>query len=143
VELTELMAREAIRDLIARYSAGVDGNRLDDVVALFATDALVEFGGESYVGREGILRMYTANGKKATGVGIQGRVQHMVTSTTIELGATTSRARSYMLVMTGSGIDHWGRYLDEFARFGEHWLFAKRRIYLDGITPGGFGAAIS
>ena len=36
MELDELIAREAIRDLVARYNAGADGGRFDEVVALFA-----------------------------------------------------------------------------------------------------------
>ena len=51
----EVAAREAIRDLVARYNANGDAGRFDDVVALFAPDAVMELpNGEVLEGREAI-----------------------------------------------------------------------------------------
>ena len=37
MELWELVARESIRDLVARYNANGDSGRFDQVLELFAT----------------------------------------------------------------------------------------------------------
>ena len=43
----ELVARESIRDLVARYNANGDSGRFDQVMALFAPDAVMEIEGEA------------------------------------------------------------------------------------------------
>ena len=42
MEPWELIAREAARDLVARYNANGDAGRLDEVLALFRADAVLE-----------------------------------------------------------------------------------------------------
>ena len=42
MELWELVARESIRDLVARYNANGDAGRFDQVWTLFADDAVME-----------------------------------------------------------------------------------------------------
>jgi hypothetical protein len=32
------------------------------------------------------------------------------------------------------GLDHWGRYLDEFGVFDSRWLFTRRRVLIDKET---------
>jgi hypothetical protein len=44
-------------------------------------------------------------------------------------------------VLTPEGLDHWGRYLDEYAVVDGRWLFTLRREILDGLVPGGWAAA--
>ena len=41
MELWELTARESIRDLVARYNANADTGRFDQVLELFAPDAVM------------------------------------------------------------------------------------------------------
>ena len=38
------------------------------------------------------------------------------------------------------GLDHWGRYLDEFGVVDGRWVFTRRRVILDGTTRGGWAA---
>jgi hypothetical protein len=38
------------------------------------------------------------------------------------------------------GLDHWGRYLDEFAPVGGRWLITHRREITDAAFEGGWGA---
>jgi hypothetical protein len=36
------------------------------------------------------------------------------------------------------GLDHWGRYLDEYEERDGRWRITRRRALSDGKTPGGF-----
>ena len=51
-----------------------------------------------------------------------------------------ARGRCYFAVLTEDGLDHWGRYVDVYARDPADgtWRFAHRRISLDGSVPGGW-----
>ena len=40
----ELEARESIRDIVARYNANGDSGRFDEVMVLFAPDAVMQVG---------------------------------------------------------------------------------------------------
>ena len=67
MEFWELSAREAIRDLVARYNANGDSGRFDELLALFAEDALVEVPPRSYRGREEIRTLFTGAARPADG----------------------------------------------------------------------------
>src|SRR3954470_1238678 len=70
METWELLAREAIRDLVARYNANGDTGRIDQVVALFAPDAVLDVMGIPHTGHpetRGILEQ--AFGDMAGGSG--------------------------------------------------------------------------
>ena len=68
-----------------------------------------------------------------------GRMQHHVTSVRVDVvSPTEATATSYFTVMTGAGVDHWGRYKDRFVPDGDRWLFAHRLVRTDGRTPGGW-----
>jgi SnoaL-like protein len=54
MEVWELVAREGIRDCIARYNANGDSGRIDDMVSVFAPDGIMETGSGRYEGREAI-----------------------------------------------------------------------------------------
>ena len=43
---------------------------------------------------------------------------------------------SYFAVHTDVGLDHWGRYRDELICVDDRWLFASRRIGVDGFSAG-------
>ena len=52
-------------------------------------------------------------------------------------GVHESRAtgRSYYQVLTAIGLDHWGRYIDEYRTVDGTWRFARRRVTVDGRNP--------
>ena len=53
MEHWELDAREQLRDLVARYNANGDTGRFEQVLDLFAPDAVMEIGdGRTYTGRD-------------------------------------------------------------------------------------------
>jgi uncharacterized protein (TIGR02246 family) len=143
MEQWELIARESIRDLVARYNANGDTGRIDHVLALFAPDAVLEVVGTTYRGHTQIRGMFDQTiSAIAAGRSEPRAVQHHTSTLQIDvIGPTAARARSYYQVVMGDGLDHWGRYDDEFAVVDERWVFTIRRVSVVGAAPGGWAAA--
>ncbi len=144
MELWELSAREAIRHTIASYTYAADRGRFDDLVALFAVDGVLEVhgvGGARAEGRDAIQQFFGSVNTDVVESAPPGRMQHHVSSVWIDVvSASAARASSYFTVLTGAGVDHWGRYRDELVPAGDRWLFAHRLVRTDGMTPGGWAA---
>ncbi|MHB8463978.1 MAG: nuclear transport factor 2 family protein [Acidimicrobiales bacterium] len=133
----ELIARESIRDLVARYNANGDTGRFDQVVDLFAPDAVMEAGdGEAKVGLDEIRSIFTTARENARYGEHPVYLRHMTATHQIDVvDATTARGRCYYLVLTAIGLDHWGRYVDEYKVVDGKWKFSRRRVTVDGQSP--------
>jgi uncharacterized protein (TIGR02246 family) len=139
VTLDELIARESIRDLVARYNANGDSGRFDQVVELFAPDAVMEVNGVVHRGREAIRSIFTTTASSLRGFTDMPVLRHTTSTLQIDLtGPMTARSRCYHVVLLPHGVDHWGRYLDEYGLIGDRWLFTHRKVVNDGYVPGGF-----
>ncbi len=150
MDIDELLARESIRDLVARYNACGDSGRFDEMIVLFAEDAVVELRGETHEGRNAIRGMFervaSRTGKKPkTSDAARAPkspakfIRHYTSTHQIDIeGPDRARGRAYYAVLTDAGLDHWGRYVDDYVRDGERWLFARRRISVDATVPGGW-----
>jgi uncharacterized protein (TIGR02246 family) len=143
MDAAEAIAREAIRDVIARYNHAGDHGRLDALAACFTADGVMDLEGvPPLAGREairshleGVVRDLAARTARAT-------LRHHVSSVLIELtGADAAAASSYFAAYTEIGLDHWGRYQDRLARAGGAWLLAHRKVRVDGASPGSRMAA--
>jgi len=146
MELWELMAREGIRDLVARYNANADAGRFAQVLELFAPDASMELvdgdgGVRRYEGHDAIATIFSGTKDRwdvaATG-GAPGRphhVRHFVSTHQIDVeDRTHAEGRSYFAVLMPHGLDHWGRYLDRYEERDGQWVFTLRRALADGRT---------
>jgi hypothetical protein len=61
--------------------------------------------------------------------------RHNLTTRRIDvIDSHTATAVSYFLVLTEIGLDHSGRYLDIFKRYGDRWLIQQRRNQLDWMN---------
>ena len=139
MDLDELIARESIRDLVARYNANGDSGRFDQVVELFAPDAVMEVNGRTYSGRDEIRTIFTSTATDLQDFAELPVLRHTTSTLQIDVtGPTTARSRCYHVVLLPHGVDHWGRYLDEFGLVGDRWLFTRRKVVNDGCVPGGF-----
>lgn len=137
METWELAAREQIRELIARYNQYGDGGRYDQLVALFAPDGILQTDDETVAGAANLRRFFT----RVAGP-TPSYVRHFTATLQIDVASpTAARARSYYQVLTADGLDHWGRYADELAALDGSWMFARRRVRLDGMRPDGWAAA--
>ncbi|MEE2958269.1 MAG: nuclear transport factor 2 family protein [Actinomycetota bacterium] len=144
MEAWELDAREQIRGLVAAYNALGDRGRLDGVMALFAHDAVMDIGdGRAYEGVDQIRTIFTGT-RDSILDGDDGLrfLQHHTTGLHVTLaGRDEATGHAYFTVMTDRGLDHWGRYQDAYRPVGDAWLFASRRVRIDGYTPSGWADA--
>ena len=156
MELWELVARESVRDLIARYNRYGDTARFDEMVEVFAPDAVMDMDGVVVEGRESIRAAFTQVGDgfradslshiaAASPPGVESRVRphlrHCTATTHIEvLSPTEARARSYYFVLTAHGLDHWGRYVDECREIDGRWYITHRRELIDACLEGSWAA---
>ena len=142
MELWELVARESIRDLVARYNANGDSGRFEEMLKVFADDAVMEIvSADGTVRRfEGVAEVGTiftdtkADWDGSTKAGpTRHHVRHFVSTHQIDLvDETHARGRCYFLVVMGHGIDHWGRYIDEYGVREGAWVITQRRALSDG-----------
>jgi hypothetical protein len=61
----------------------------------------------------------------------------MVATHKIDLvSPTQAKGYAYYQVITAIGLDHWGRYFDEYANVDGTWLIDHRRATTDGAVEG-------
>jgi hypothetical protein len=139
VELWERTARESIRDLIARYNAHGDSGRFEEVMKLFADDAVMELVTtdgtvQRYAGREHIATVLMDGDGLVSAVAAHHHVRHITATHQIDfVDQTHARGRSHFLVLMGHGLAHWGRYVDEYEVRNDGWVITIRRALTDGM----------
>jgi hypothetical protein len=147
VEVWELIARESIRDLVARYNANGDSGRIDALMQLFSEDATLEIRkSRVYRGASEIRTLFEGAAARPTGVGNGAGpsppafIRHHTSTHQIDI-ETPDRAsgRCYFAVYTDAGLDHWGRYADQYYRLAGKWIFQSRRVTVEARVPGGWG----
>ena len=133
--LEDLLAREAIRDVMAKYNHSGDSLRAEDFAACFTEDGILESaaeGGFHYASRAEILAWQTSwrSGPPSVETPRGAKfVRHNLTTSRIELtGPDSAKARTYWVVMTDIGPDHCGVYTDVFRKVGGEWLIAHRKV---------------
>jgi 3-phenylpropionate/cinnamic acid dioxygenase small subunit len=156
MELWELVARESIRDLVARYNANGDSGRFDHMLELFADDAVMDLESPDgavrrFEGRDRIATIFTAtkaswDAQAESAGGPAARrprhhVRHFVATHQIDVDDEShAHGRSYFAVLMPHGLDHWGRYLDTYGVRDGRWVITTRRALTDGRTGDGPGA---
>lgn len=142
--LEELLAREAIRHTMARYTMAGDRLRADEFIAVFTDDAVLASEGvdESdvfrYEGRDAIREWMSRWSRRTEPQPAPAAtfVRHHLSTSLIELtGANAARARTYWVAYTNIGADHCGYYLDIFRKTAGGWLIAQRKVRLDWRSP--------
>jgi hypothetical protein len=140
MNIDELLARESIRQTMANYTLAGDRLRIEDFIAVFTVDAVLESEGVPeadafrFEGRES-MRAWFTRWKKPEGAEPTHQatfVRHHLSTSQIELtGPDTARARTYWVAYTDIGPDHGGYYVDQFRKVGERWLIAHRKVRMD------------
>lgn len=133
----ELAVREAVRQTLADYTAATDRFDLSALARCFSPDGVLEFtgGSEPLTGPAAIESGLAAAMAEPSSRKTPTHVRHHVSSIRFE-SVTRDRvgASSYFAVHTDVGLDHWGRYRDVLAPEAGRWLFARRRITVDGFA---------
>jgi hypothetical protein len=140
VDPWELVAREEIRETLARYHHCGDSGRFEEMAALFAVDGALEIKGEQTVtGRAAIGDYMTGVNRDVVALSDVPLLRHYSTNLSIVVESPTgATARSAFLVISESGLDHWGRYRDRLVPADGGWRFAHRLVRTDGYAPGGW-----
>jgi hypothetical protein len=133
----DLLAREAIRHTQAAYHLAGDRGRVDDLVAVFAEDGVLEIPTGVHAGRQAIRAALSAVRVDAPApTEIPGFLHHHLTTTHVELdGPDAATGTCYFLVMSPVGVDHCGRYADRYVRVDGEWLIARRRATVSWASP--------
>ncbi|MFV8819832.1 nuclear transport factor 2 family protein [Haliea sp. E17] len=137
MNIEELLARESIRQTMARYSIAGDDFDADEYITCFTADAVMEFvnfpgiGDLKLEGREAIYEFvsgwFGAVQRGETPVP-GGFMRHNLTTCRIDLdGADAARSRTYCVVFNTNGAESSGVYTDQWRREGAHWLLEHRR----------------
>jgi hypothetical protein len=136
MEMWELAARESIRDLVARYNANGDAGRFDAMLELFAEDAVLEIPGGERRGKAEIRALFEGVSQRTGAGGRAAFIRHFTATHQIDLlSESEARGRCYYAVLTDRGLDHWGRYLDEYRNIDGRWRFSHRKVSTDATTP--------
>jgi len=142
MELWQLEAYAEIRNLISAYNSFGDRGRFDELIGLFAANAVMDINdGRLYEGADQIKTIFTDTSDSLSEDDSPSYIQHHTSSTHIEFeGIEKANSKSYFSVFLSHGIDHWGRYEDEFENINGKWMFVYRRVKTDGCIPGGWAA---
>lgn len=139
MEMWQLVAREQIRDTLARYNWSGDAGDLDGLAETFCSDGALEIRGLGPLrGRSAIAAFLRGvTGKIAVDVDVKPIVRHNVTNLLFtELEPGQARVTSYFTVITHIGLDHCGRYRDILVPDGGTWLIKRRQVSTDWAAPG-------
>jgi hypothetical protein len=130
----ELVAREQIRDTLARYNWSGDAGRVDGLAETFCADGVLEIRGlQPLHGRSEIASFLCGvAGDVAGRVDVKPVVRHNL-ATVLFTGVTPHEAHvsSYFTVVTHIGLDHFGRYRDTLVPHGDGWLIKHRKVSTD------------
>jgi len=126
--LRRLVDKDAIVDLVHRYSYGVDHRRYDDVAMLFTDDCVVDYGPEyaPIRGRRALRAMFDHP------VGFLATSHHNANVLVTFTGADRAEVRASVYAwhqradLTTAEV--WGYYHDTVVREVDGWLFASRQL---------------
>tara|TARA_R110001606_G_scaffold139185_2_gene277617 strand:- start:5016 stop:5438 length:423 start_codon:yes stop_codon:yes gene_type:complete len=119
--------RDAIRDLLARYTYNGDRGRVTALAACFTTDGVLEYPGASPVGPENIAQSLSSGTPNPE----LKFVRHHITNPLIDINGDAATARSYFAVHSNIGPDHSGTYDDQLVHTTNGWRLAYRRVRID------------
>ena len=142
MEMWDLVAREQIRDTLARYNWSGDAGRVDGLAETFCADGVLEIRGvEPLRGRSEIAAFLGGVTSRVTGnvaadVDVKPIVRHNIANVLFtELTPDLAHVSSYFTVVTHIGLDHFGRYRDILVPDGGTWLIKHRKVSTDWAAP--------
>lgn len=138
MEMWELVAREHIRDTLARYNWSGDAGRLDELAETFCADGVLEIrGSEPLRGRSEIAAFLDGvAGSITASADLKPVVRHNVANVLFtEVTPDQAQVSCYFTVVTHIGLDHFGRYRDTLVPDGDTWLIKHRKVSTDWAAP--------
>lgn len=139
MDIWELVARERIRDTLARYNWSGDAGRLDDLADTFCVDGVLEIrGGQPLLGRSEIVAFLggVTRHVAVSGDDVRAVVRHNLTNVLFtRVTPEQAQVSSYFTVLTHIGLDHFGRYRDILVPDADTWLIKHRKVSTDWAAP--------
>jgi hypothetical protein len=139
VELWELVARERIRDTLARYHWAGDAGRIDDLTHTFSPDGDLEVRGVATMSGRSEIAAFLGGVTAAhpeSAPDSRRIVRHNLSNTRfVELTPEKALVTSYFTVITDIGLDHCGRYRDTLSPHDGDWLIRSRFVSTDWRAP--------
>ena len=137
VALGELRDVEALKALKCRYCYLVDARRWNELLELWAEDAVCDYGFfGTYKGREEIVHKFFGE----TVESVSSFMAHMVHNPVIELAGDHARGTWYLTAHTtiqpaNQAVWVMGIYRDEFKRIGGSWKISSLAFEFKYYTP--------
>jgi hypothetical protein len=134
--LQELVAKQAIAEVVARYSRTLDWLDDEGQASCYWPDAAIDYG--FFVGTaEAFVPVVMAIERRSA------RRWHMLNGLIVKLDGPAHASAECYGIATGireeggawSGNMYGGRYLDEFEKRGGEWRISSRRYILDWSHP--------
>jgi hypothetical protein len=133
-EFDEMRELVEIRSLLERYISLGDRKRVTQMAQLFTMDGVLETASYRFEGRQGIIDGFTRP-ENMTCAGLSFMRHHMTTCDITVEGPLDASARSYFLVITDTGLDRAGMFVDRFCKEHGTWRIAHRCVRTDWISP--------
>lgn len=135
--------RALIENLQARYMFALDFGDVDKYLATFTPDGILDIGDGEIRGYEAIRKiigaMPKANASKDAPKLRPATGRHNITNIVIKVEGNKASGRAYWFHYSNNNpertavLDGYGHYEDEMVKVKGQWLFAKRRIYNEGV----------
>ena len=122
----------AIERIVLTVARRSDDGRIDDVVAAFTDDAVLDTGARQVHGRDGLLEFF---GPGRTSDPDRQRSKHVISNVVVDVDGDRATAWSYFQVLRSAGLVTWGRYVDTLRETDGAWRIAARRVIVDGQQP--------
>ena len=137
MEIWELVAREHIRDTLARYNWAGDAGRLNELAETFCEDGVLEIRGlQPLRGRSEIVAFLGGVTGNITGADVKPIVRHNVANVLFtDVTRDQAHVSCYFTVVTHIGLDHIGCYRDTFVPDGNTWLIKHRKVSTNWAAP--------
>jgi hypothetical protein len=134
-----LLDEIAVRRTLERYMRYNDDRRLDDIMTLFAPDAVYRVAGRMMTGHDEIRAFFTELGYRAgrprwhddDRLMVMPRSAHVLANPVIDVTGDLALAESDFVVVDRDESGHGrfsliGRYRDRLRRAGDSWVFTER-----------------
>jgi len=133
--LRRLLDKDSIVDVVHRYSYCVDHRLYDEVVELFTTDCVVDYGpgnGSAVRSRAALRRLFghPEGGFKATS---HHNANILVTFESEDLATVRTSVYAWHEQTDGITPRLWGYYHDSVVRTPEGWRIARRQLRVLGV----------
>jgi hypothetical protein len=128
--------RVGVTDLLTNYQYLADTGKVERLAQLFAPDGVLEIGGDTYVGVDGVLGLFRSTSERFTDPDFLPARHHLSSIYVEPLPDGSAKAYSCFQFIGTRGLDHWGTYRDVATQTDDGWRFEHRRVITEGFAPG-------